>query len=91
MDGVEKKYQEVKNINKALENNLTHYQDHIAQVEDSRKYLETNPEECTARENELKRKLDEIVKDQMESKKIIRKQDKSFQVSNEFLPGKILF
>ena len=75
MDEVEKKYKEVKNINKTLENNLTHYQDHIAQIEDSRKYLETNLKECKSRENELKMKLDETIRDQMESKKIIQKQE----------------
>ena len=68
MDGVERKYQEVKNINKALENNLTQYKD-------CKKYLETDLQECKRRENELKIKLDETVKDQMESKKIILKQE----------------
>ena len=68
MDGVEKKYQEVKNSNKALENNLT-------QCKDCKKYLAMDLKECKARENELKMKLDEIVKDQMESKNIIQKQE----------------
>ena len=68
MDGVEKKYQEVKNINKVLENNLTQYKD-------CKKYLETNLEECKARANELKIRLDETVQGQMESKNIIQKQE----------------
>ena len=68
MDGVEKKYQEVKNINNVLENNLTQYKD-------CKKYLETDLQECKRRENELKIKLDETVKDQMKSKKIILKQE----------------